>query len=206
MNDSVLLKLCGNSDYLMLRPVSRENAGKRKNFFAARSLLLRLENESEVILNDGTDLAIFRRSAIEDAVRIIFYWLSDRNDGTLVGHKEAFTVRYSSLWAFLLRCKNKDTKESRLLSIPSDHWPRIIFEDTRNLKKVVASRMLRRKLAKFLRKAFHWPGATEIRLFDDFLPYSFLFSEQRGDKVGIEGGVVLHNPDDPKYAHYEIHT
>ena len=71
MNDSVLLKLCGNSDYLMLRPVSRENAGKRKNFFAARSLLLRLENESEVILNDGTDLAIFRRSAIETGVNVL---------------------------------------------------------------------------------------------------------------------------------------
>ena len=206
MNDSVLLKLCGNSDYLMLRPVSRENAGKRKNFFAARSLLLRLENESEVILNDGTDLAIFRRSAIEDAVRIIFYWLSERNDGTLVGHKESCTVRYSGLQTFLLGCRNRDTRECNLLSFPTERWPRIIFEDTRNLKKVVASRMLRRKLAKFLRKAFHWPGATEIRLYDDFLPYSFLFSEQRGDKVGIEGGVVLHNPDDPKYAHYEIHT
>ena len=206
MINPTLLKLCGNSDYLMLRPVTRENAGKRKNFFAAKSDLLRLDVEHEIILNDGTDLAIFRRSGIEDAVRIIFYWLSEHGDGSLTGWKEETEVRYSALRAFLNRCTDRNTREDGILSLFSERWPRIVFYSQRNLKKVAASKLLRRKLAKFLRNEFQWPRATEIRLYDDYLPGSFLFTEHVGDKIGIEGGVVLHGYENPKTAYYSIHT
>ncbi|MBR4158013.1 MAG: hypothetical protein IKR07_03770 [Oscillospiraceae bacterium] len=206
MTNPTLLKLCGNSDYLMLRPVTRENAGKRKNFFAAKSELLRLDKEHEITLNDGADHVIFRRSPAEDAVRIIFYWLNEHSDGTLTGRKEETEVRYSALRAFLERCTDRKTKECSILSLPDERWPRIVFYSQRNLKKVVASKMLRRKLSKFLRCAFQWPRATEIRLYDDFLPGSFLFHEHVGDKIGIEGGVVLHGYEQPKTAYYSIHT
>jgi hypothetical protein len=206
MTNPTLLKLCGNSDYLMLRPVTRENTGKRKNFFAAKSELLRLDNEHEITLNDGTDHAIFQRSPAGDAVGIIFYWLNERGDGTLTGRKEETEVRYSKLRAFLERCTDRTTRDCRILSLPDDRWPRIVFYSQGNLKKVVASKMLRRKLSKFLRCAFQWPRATEIRLYDDFLPGSFLFTEYVGEKIGTEGGVVLHGYDKPETSYYSLHT
>lgn len=206
MKNSVLLKLCGNSDYLMLRPITRSNAGKRKNFFVAKSELLRLDTEHEITLNDGADHAIFRRSPADDAVRIIFYWLNEHSDGTLAGRKEETEIQYSELRSFLERCTDRNTREDSILSLPSERWPRIVFFSQRNLKEVVASKMFRRKLSKFLRCAFQWPRATEIRLYDDYLPGSFLFTEHVGDKNGIEGGVVLHGYEQPKTAYYSIHT
>jgi hypothetical protein len=206
MTNPTLLKLCGNSDYLMLRPVTRENAGKRKNFFAAKIELLRLDNEHEITLNDGADHTIFQRSPAEDAVRIIFYWLTEHSDGTPTGRKEETEIRYSELRAFLERCTDRNTRTCSILSLPDDRWPRIVFYSQRNLKEVTASKMLRRKLSKFLRNAFHWPRATEIRLYDDFLPGSFLFTEYVGDKIGTEGGVVLHGYDKPKTSYYSLHT
>ena len=206
MINPTLLKLCGNSDYLMLRPVTRENAGKRKNFFAAKSELLRLDAEHEITLNDGTDHVIFRRSSVEDAVRIIFYWLNEHGDGTLTGRKEETEIRYSEFRAFLERCTDRKTRECSILSLPGERWPRIVFYSQRNLKEVAASKMLRRKLSKFLRCAFQWPRATEIRLYDESVPYSFFFRELCGDRCGIEGGVILHGYDKPETSYYSIHT
>ena len=52
MTNPTLLKLCGNSDYLMLRPVTRENAGKRKNFFAVSPVDVRLPFQAEMFIQN----------------------------------------------------------------------------------------------------------------------------------------------------------
>ena len=78
--------------------------------------------------------------------------------------------------------------------------------DHRNLRDVVANVTVRRKLARFLSRNFRYRNVTEIRMFNDFVPYSFFFREMIGEQSGICGGVILHGQNDLKTAKYSIHT
>ena len=207
MNDSILVKLRGDREYITFRTVAHGDGGRRSTFYASRNELLRLERESEVILRDCSYFAVLRHDFKSSEVTVSLYWLSEHSDQVMIGRKQQFRLPYIRLRDFLEGCTEKNVmKEERMLSLPEKRGPKIVFEDTGNLRKAVSDKRIRRKLAKFLRSAFGWSGATEIRLYDDFVPYSFYFRELRGDAVGINGGVIYHDCGDPRKAYYSIHT
>lgn len=207
MNHPVLVKLRGDAEYIVLRTVAHGDNGRRSSFYITTGKLMRLEWETEIVVKDSSDFAVFRRDPEGNTVTISLYRVRECGDQSLIGWKQQFRLPYSKLYGFLESCAdNRMTRETRMLSLPAPRGPRIVFEDTGNLHKAVSNKRIRKKLSKFLRSAFPWSGATEIRMYDDFIPYSFYFRELRGDTVGIQGGVILHGLNDLQTAYYSIHT
>ena len=66
--------------------------------------------------------------------------------------------------------------------------------------------MLRKKLGKFLANYLAWKESVRIMVYDDFVPYSFFFREERANGGGMCGGIILHRQEDLKKAYYGIHT
>ena len=207
MNDSILVKLRGDSEYITFRTVSHGDGGRRRTFYAARDELLRLEWDSEVIVRDGSDFAVLRHDSNSSEVSVSLYWLNEHSNQVLIGRKQQLSLPYINLLDYLKGCtENNVTREARMLFIPKPHRPRLVFENIGNLHKAISNKRIRKKLSKFLRGEFNWSGATEVHLYDDFVPYSFYFRELRGNAVGIEGGVIYHCNGDPRKAYYSIHT
>lgn len=67
-------------------------------------------------------------------------------------------------------------------------------------------KVLRRKLGRFLNNHFSWKGSRRIVVYDDFVPYSFFFQEERLNGNGICGEIILHGQEDLKKACYGMHT
>ena len=70
-----------------------------------------------------------------------------------------------------LASANSDSAAYKALSIPELYAPKLTFVSSHNLHEIVADKLLRRKLSKFLRDNFKW-SSSEIKLFDDFVPYA----------------------------------
>lgn len=207
MSESILVKLRGDSEFIRLRTVTRAGKQIRRTVYIKRSQILRLEQECEVVENDSSSFVILRHSAGSDTLTVILYLLQEYSDGFVKGIRQRMVLPYRKVMDFVSSCTEKDvSRDSAFLSLPERNTPRIVFESRKHLKEIVSNRLIRRKLSKFLRDEFHWYHATEIRLYDDFVPYSFIFRELRGDVPGIVGGVILHGQEDLPKAYYSIHT
>lgn len=207
MAESILVKLRGDSEFIRLRTVTRAGKQIRRTVYIKRSQILRLEQECEVVENDSSSFVILRHSAGSDTLTVILYLLQEYSDGFVKGIRQRMVLPYRKVMDFVSSCTEKDvSRDCTFLSLSERNTPQIVFESRKHLKDVVSNRLLRRKLSKFLRDEFHWYHATEIRLYDDFVPYSFIFRELRGDVPGITGGVILHGQEDLTKAYYSIHT
>lgn len=207
MSESILVKLRGDSEFIRLRTVTRADKQIRRTVYLKRSHILRLEQECEVVENDSSSFVILRHSAGSDTLTAIVYLLQEYSDGFVKGIRQRMILPYRKAMDFVSSCTEKDvSRDCTFLSLSERNTPQIVFESRKHLKEVVSNRPLRRKLSKFLRDEFHWYHATEIRLYDDFVSYSFIFRELRGDVPGITGGVILHGQEDLTKAYYSIHT
>jgi len=142
------------------------------------------------------------RDPLSETVHIRFYWLNS-NGVQLTGWEQTIIVPFDELMSF-----NKGYMGERweLLSLEESRQPKLTFCGKKNLHAAVNNPVVRRKLTRFLRDNFQWPGAEEILLYDDMKPYSFYFREMRNGRVGICGGVIFHGREDMKKAQYSIHT
>jgi len=61
----------------------------------------------------------------------------------------------------------------------------------------------------------NYGGASELRLFKDFVPHSFGFELRKGDQPGMNGGIICHGQgvetlsvelNSSPGVHYSIHT
>ena len=172
-----------------------------------RKRLLRLKKQSYIVVSDIYAFAELRREP-RDQVSITFYWMNvNCFDDSLGGWRQTVSLPLEDLMDFALRGGvDGYSGDWKVLSVKDAFSPRIVFVDHRNLKDTVANITVRRKLAKFLSRNFHYRNATEIRLFNDFVPYSFFFREMIGEQTGMCGGMILHGQDDLKTAKYSIHT
>ncbi len=204
MDDRIMVKVSVSDQCIGIRTVNRERKSPR-TFYILRHELLRLRETGYLIVSDLQCFAELRRET-GDRVTVTFCWLSEGCGGSLTGWKQTVMLPLNRLLDFAEQVGEGGTKEWKLLSLKETFSPKLVFVDQGNLKRVVANTMIRRKLARFLSRSFHYRGATEIRLFDDFLPYSFFFREMLGEQVGLCGGVILHGQEDMKKAYYAIHT
>lgn len=84
-----------------------------------------------------------------------------------------------------------DTEPFAMLSDEPNDIPKIRFTGLA-LSRVVADKLKRRALSKYLRDGFQWHGAKEIKLYDDGR-YDFFFEEvMEDDSIGLVGGLILH--------------
>ena len=206
MDNRILVKLRCEKGFLVLRTVSGQDEGQRRDLYLPRRALCQLEQEDKVTVNDGTDFVVSLRYKSSDTVTLTVYRLRENYDDTVDGYKQQFTLRYSQIRDHLAASTGESGEWQALSLQESGRLPRLVFTGSRNLRQVVNNRIYRKKLSHYLKRGFRWPGATEIRFYDDFVPHSFLFKELRGDGCGITGGLILHGQDDPATAYYSVHT
>lgn len=206
MDNRIMVKATATEHCVCFRTVSRERKSPRE-FYILRDKLLQLRRQSYLVVNDIHCFAEIYRE-INARVTITFYWLNERgSNGAIDGWKQTVTLPLGPLLDFAERGGIGDNpKKWTVLSLKDSFSPKIVFMDTRNLKQVVENLTVRHKLAKFLSRNFRYRNVTEIRLFNDFVPYSFFFREMIGEQIGICGGVILHGQNDLKKAEYFLHT
>ena len=135
-----------------------------------------------------------------------FTWLSDGGGRRVVGREETLHLPYRQFQEKLEESRKLGGAGVGMLSVDEKGMPKIEFQSRKNLREVAERKVLRRKLGKFLNNHFSWKGSRRIVVYDDFVPYSFFFQEERLNGKGICGGIILHGQEDLKKACYGMHT
>ena len=199
MPERIMLKAITADEHIILHTVT--NTGKKsRQFYVRRIELAELQSKDYIVVKDYA-FAEFAHDRFNDTLLIKFYWMNLSGLDGFKGFVQRVTVNFSDFMDFI----NSGITEYKALSIPELYAPKLTFASSRNLHEIVTDKLLRRKLSKFLRDNFKW-GSTEIKLFDDFVPYSFYFREYRNGTNGMCGGLILHGQTDMSKAYYSIHT
>lgn len=210
MGQRTMVKLSASEDCVFLWTVSRGFRSPHRFGISVRELQ-RLEAERHTIVSDIHSFAELRlgRSAKEenaDMLTVDFTWLNDSGGRRVVGREETVHLPYRQFQERLGESRNLGGAGVGMLSVDEKGTPRIEFQSRKNLRAVAERKVLRRKLGKFLNNHFSWKGSRRIVVYDDFVPYSFFFQEERLNGNGICGGIILHGQEDLKKACYGMHT
>jgi len=200
MEHRTMIKIGKNKESFSVRTVSRTFRSPH-TFYILINDLERLEQQGRVIIRDIRSFAELRliEESGQKIVEIVFTWLHDADGTTLTGRSESVRLPY---YCF----RETSSTELRILSITKQSKPKIEFQSTRNLHQVIEVPLLRSKLARFLNSHFCWIDYQRIVLFDDFIPYSFMFNGYTERGQGICGGVILHGQENMTTAYYGMHT
>lgn len=203
---NTLIKAYAGEYGIDIRTVSRRRKSPNR-FYILRDALADLEHKPKIIVRDIRSFAVLCRNVRAGTLEIEFTWLN--GDGhELIGWQETVVLPYEQFMSFVHNSTLPGgPKEWKTLSMDSsERQPKLIFNSRHNLCAAIQNGIVRRKLIRFLRGGFKWPDAERIELFDDFLPYSFMFREIKNGKEVLFGGLILHNQDDIGKAYYGIHT
>lgn len=212
MNQSqrTMMKLSASEESVSLRTVSRGFRSPQR-FILLEKELQELEEKRHFIAADIRSFAQMRLEKAgaqgeEDVLEIRFAWLGDTTEGKLSGTEEILRFPWEGFKEGIIRSRSQNGAAVQMLSMKESRNPKVEFRSRENLRAVAGKRVLRRKLGKFLSCHFAWKSSRRIVVFDDFMPYSFFFREERADGNGMCGGIILHGKDDLKKAYYGIHT
>ena len=205
MKNRILVYATASKDCISLRTFSRSRRFSHW-FYILRSSLKELEHKTKITVHDINSFAVLHRDANAGIIEIDFTWLSGDKDN-ITGYKETVILPYSKLMTFLNESVTEGNSVTwKALSIDNTKRPQIVFNSRKNLHNVLTNRILRHKLICFLRDGFNWPCSERIELYDDYIPYSFIFHEIKNGKPAISGGLVLHGQENMQKAYYSIHT
>ena len=206
MNDRTLVKVHAAENCVDLRTVSWDAKVSRR-FYVTRDELARLEQEPYIVTRDVYSFAVLRRDGYRNTLTVEFSWLTG-SGGALHGREETIVLPYDELMAFVGASAQEGGPDTwRVLSKDvSKRRPKFEFSSKETLHSVLENAIVRRKLFHFLDKQFKWPDSDRICFYDDFVPYSFFFREERRGEPGICGGLILHGQEDMGRAYYSVHT
>ena len=208
MDDRIMVKLSVSDDCISLQTCSRGYHSPQR-FILTKSELRELDEKRYLTVSDirsFAKLALRKTMEQEEVLEIDFTWLNDAGSGKVSGVTETVRLSYEK-FRELAKESGKDGTQKKMLSLKDDSRIRIAFLSRKNLRAVAETKMLRKRLGKFMGNHFlRWKGSRQIILYDDFEPYSFFFQEQTPYGAGICGGVILHGRENLKKAYYGIHT
>lgn len=208
MTNRIMLRADANENTVSIRTVSARMKSPQ-HFYICYEEFDRLRDEGRIISSDIRSFVKIRLDEKHDRIAFDFTWLTGHGFDRVEGIEQAVDLRWSKFREFLDACRQPDgPKEFKAVSLgPRRDRPRLVFAGNReNLKAAVADRRVRHKLGKALMVNFNWPDADEIRLGNDFVPYSFFFREFRNGRPVMCGGLILHSQEDMSKAYYGIHT
>lgn len=205
MNDRTMIKVNATETCLVFRTVSPKRKSPR-SFYVLRSELERLEQYGSITASDLGCFAVFQQDTVSGLVRIRFSWLQQNSACELAGYEETAYLPFNRLMGFAARSLMDPALQWSALSVEEVPKPRMVFHGRETLHATLSHKAVRRKLIRFLRDNFQWGWSDEVRFYNDFLPYSFFFTEIRGGQQGICGGLILHGREDLNRAYYSIHT
>ena len=133
-----------------------------------------------------------------DLLQIDFTWIDHVNmHGVGTARLERIRIPYRLLDPIDARGKTLSIEPA---------MPRVEFHSRENLKAAVENPYVRRKLSHCIRNAFQWPDTSTVKIYDDFVPYSFYFETvYEGGHHGIHGGLIYHKNEDGT-GFYSLHT
>ena len=208
MTDRILLHAHADENTIQLRTVSARVKSPRR-FYVTYDELDRLQREGHIISNDIHCFLQARLDERRDLAAFDFTWLAGHCFDRVEGFEQTVRIRWAPFREFLENCRQPDgPRDFKALSLDvSRHRPRLVFDGNRaNLRAAIGNPLIRRRLGKALMSNFNWPGADEIHLTNDFVPYSFFFREFQGGRACMCGGLILHGQEDMGKAYYGIHT
>ena len=207
MTNRIMLHAHANENTVQLRTVSARMKSTR--FYITYDELDRLQREGHIISNDIHSFVQIRLDEQRDRIKFEFTWLTGHGFDRVEGFEQTVRIRWAPFREFLENCRQPDgPRDFKALSLDvSRHRPRLVFDGNRaNLRAAIGNPLIRRRLGKALMSNFNWPGADEIHLTNDFVPYSFFFREFQGGRACMCGGLILHGQEDMGKAYYGIHT
>lgn len=208
MTNRILLYVCAEENTISIRTVSARMKSPQR-FYITYDELDRLQRDGSIITSDIHSFARLRLDERRDRITFEFTWLSGRCFDRVDGVEQTIYLRWSAFRAFLEDCRDPDgPREYKALSLDvSKHRPRLVFDGNRaNLRAAIGNPQIRHKLGKALTANFQRSSADEVRLYNDFAPYSFFFREFWDGNPCLCGGLILHGQDDMSKAYYGIHT
>ena len=189
-----MVKLSVSDDCISLRTCSRGYHSPQR-FILTKSELRELDEKRYLTVSDirsFAKLALRKTMEQEEVLEIDFTWLNDAGSGKVSGVTETVRLSYEK-FRELAKESGEDGTQKKMLSLKDDSRIRIAFLSRKNLRAVAETKMLRKRLGKFMGNHFlRWKGSRQIILYDDFEPYSFFFQEHTPYGAGICGGVILH--------------
>ena len=204
MDNRTLVKVSASEHCIGFKTVSRQRKSPR-TFLVTRDELARLEQTPKIITQDIYCFAALRLNTATRTLDIDFSWLQKRYDCELTGWEETVVLPYDALMAFVQASAKEDgPKKWRALSLQAAMTPKIVFVDTERLRQCLENRTVRKKLVQALQTNFR--GADRVEFYHDFEAYSFMFESYRAGRLSYVGGLILHDQDDLKKAHYSVHT
>lgn len=200
-----MLKVREDENFFIFKTIARD--WKSDSLYVNRCVLDELNRKERITVNDCGSIATFYRNPSSGMAEITFYWTQRLDGGKLTGRWNKVLIPWQAFSDFMERSAQPDgPKVWKALSDADQHYPRLIFSNSKRLKEVIANKVVKRKFFKYLRNAFKWPNSDEIHIYGDFEPYSFTFCEFRNGREYMNGGIILHNREDMNKAYYAIHT
>ena len=208
MNHHTMVKFTATGECVALQTISRTYRSPHR-FFILEKKFRELEHVGALTVRDlhsFAELRLYEAKEGKKMLEITFFWLNAKGNGGLYGQEERIALPYERFLRLAEESQAQGGETKRLLSHREQHKPKIEFYSRSNLQDVVQRKELRHKLGKFLDRHFNWPDAMSIQISDDFVPYSFFFTEKRATGNGLCGGIILHGQEDLKKAYYGMHT
>lgn len=204
MQKKTMISISERENVVSLRTYSRDHQCSN-NFFLLKKEIQQLMSERTIIVKDICSFAELR--CREDVncnknINIQFWWLHSLADGRYEGYEEVICLPQEVLFQAL----HKTGYKRKLLSISQTVSAKIEFRSRKNLKDIISRPRIRHKFTKFLEQKLNWENYERFVLYDDFLPYSFLFDGYTPYGPGISGGIILHGQNNLNTAYYSIHT
>lgn len=142
----------------------------------------------------------------QNYISVELYWLHSNGYGIVEGHKEHFLLDYMTFdrWYW-------ETKEDtfKMLNSIEKRSTKIEMLDTKNLKKVIENKLIRKKFGRSIINLIDY-RSTVVKVSSDWVDYSFYFMKYIGNQFSYNGGLILHKDYDNKEnlakAEYSIHT
>lgn len=208
MNNRIMIKLSASEDCITLRTFTKDYHSPQ-GFILTQKEMMELEEKGHLTVSDirsFAELALRKSIEQEEILEIVFTWLSDAGGGKVSGMTETVRLPYEKFKELVEESRENGTQK-RMLSIEERGRVKVTFQSRRNLRAVAETKVLRKKLGKFMGNHFlRWKGSRQITVYDDFEPYSFFFQEQTPYGAGMCGGVILHGRENLEKAYYGIHT
>lgn len=205
-----MLKLSASGECVSMRTVSRGFRSPHR-FVVLEAELQELEVKRHIISSDIRSFAEMHlvkagAEGDEDIVTVRFVWLGDTAERKLSGTEETLRFPWDGFRKKVAGSRSMDGAAVKLLAMKGASLPKVEFHSREHLKEVAEMPALRKKLGKFLASHLAWEESVRIMVYDDFVPYSFFFQEERPGGTGLCGGIILHGQEDMKKAYYELHT
>lgn len=208
MTNRIMLCAEAGENAVGIRTVSARMKSPHR-FYIGYDEFDRLRQDGWAISSDIHSFVKLRLDQARDRIVFLFTWLAGRGPDHVEGTEQTVTLRWSEFEEFLQNSHRQDgSRTFRALSLDTGRdRPRLVFDgDRKNLKAAAGRRRIRHKLGKALARNFNWPDAEEVRLYNDFTPYSFFFREYRDGHPCLCGGLILHNQENMEKAYYGLHT